>query len=136
MCRNVRSCQESSNPDSRKLELYWLPQLYLKIAVVSCAATFIAQATFYTFAEYVAQKEAMTGELVAGPQSRMRMLSRLADFALTLMYLALTVTLVGIMLMNEPLSLYSILGKTQWRQAPFALSFLQLCILQFILPCI
>jgi len=93
-------------------ELYWLPQLYLKIAVVSCAATFIAQATFYTFAEYVAQKEAMTGELVAGPQSRMRMLSRLGDFALTLMYLALTVTLVGIMLMNEPLSLYSILGKT------------------------
>jgi len=54
----------------------------------------------------------MTGELVAGPQSRMRMLSRLGDFALTLMYLALTVTLVGIMLMNEPLSLYSILGKT------------------------
>jgi len=93
-------------------ELYWLPQLYLKIAVVCCAATFIAQAMFYTCAEYVAQKEAMTGQLAAGPQSRLRILISFGDFALTLMHLALLVTLVGIVLMKEPGSLYGIMGKT------------------------
>lgn len=93
-------------------ELYWLPHLYLKVAVVCCAVTFIAQAAFYVYAEYLAQKDAATGQLVTDSQSRIITFSNLGQLSLTLMYLALIVTLVGIVFMSEPLPLYTIVGKT------------------------
>jgi len=93
-------------------ELYWLPQPYLKISVVLCAATFIAQSAFYAYAENCAQREALMNQVPDRLQAQSTILSTLADFSLTLMYLALIVTLVGTVFMVEPQSLNQVTGKT------------------------
>jgi len=94
------------------LQLFGLPQEYIKVAIAFCAFTFIIQAVFFTFAEYFAQKQSVTGHMFTPNSSKVKTLSSLGDFSLTLMYGFLIVALVGVLSMSEPQILYQQTGRT------------------------